>query len=368
MTLSAIYQTTMTEYPPPPADHCDDATSSDHLPHESRRESRPSPPPPRRVNHTYRDFSRFEPISMNKDRRSSSNFPAKLHMMLSNPEHAHVISWMPHGRAWKILNKDLLVSEVIPQYFVQTKYESFTRQLSGWGFKRLHQSGPDFRAYYHECFLRGLPHLTQLMKRVPGNLGRLIPHVEGEPNFYEMSQSHPLPLEEQWSKRPGSRTPPTYQPPSDVMPHHSHGSSGIVPPPPPPNSYYGNGCPPPPSPPSHGANSCTHSRSPESSYAASYSTPYGESYYDSYHHAPSACAPYYEQTGYYGSTAFQHSQQNPPPHPYFHYGPPRQEYHSTMPFQYPLAPYVPDPYYSSSSNGGSPLEPLPLNSANDVGY
>ena len=52
--------------------------------------------------------------------------------------------------AWKVLDKELLVEVVIPKYFVQTKYESFTRQLSGWGFKRLHQTGPDYRCYYHE--------------------------------------------------------------------------------------------------------------------------------------------------------------------------------------------------------------------------
>ena len=63
---------------------------------------------------------------------------------------------MPHGRAWKIHNKKLLMSEVVSKYFVQSKYESFTRQLNGWGFKRLHQSGNDFNAYYHECFLRRL--------------------------------------------------------------------------------------------------------------------------------------------------------------------------------------------------------------------
>ncbi|KAL7461049.1 hypothetical protein ACHAXS_001484, partial [Conticribra weissflogii] len=105
--------------PPPPHDFFDDAADSANRHPDLLHESRSSPPP-RRVNHTYRDFSRFEPITVSKDRRASSNFPAKLHMMLSNPEHAHVICWMPHGRAWKILNKDLLVSEVIPQYFVQT--------------------------------------------------------------------------------------------------------------------------------------------------------------------------------------------------------------------------------------------------------
>jgi len=99
----------------------------------------------------------------------------------------------PHGRAWKIHNKELLIREVVPKYFVQSKYESFTRQIVGWGFKRLHQSGNDFNAFYHECFLKDLPHLTVLMKRVSPNQGKLLPHVEGEPNFYEIHVLFPLP-------------------------------------------------------------------------------------------------------------------------------------------------------------------------------
>lgn len=39
----------------------------------------------------------------------------------------------PHGRAFKVLDKDLLISDVIPNYFICRKYESFTRQLNGWG-------------------------------------------------------------------------------------------------------------------------------------------------------------------------------------------------------------------------------------------
>ena len=109
--------------------------------------------PARRVDHTYHDYSRHDPDyhDNTSSKKSASNFPAKLHQILSNPEYSRIICWMPHGRAWKILDKDRLTNDVIPQYFGQTKYESFTRQLSGWGFKRLHQSGPDFRCYYHEC-------------------------------------------------------------------------------------------------------------------------------------------------------------------------------------------------------------------------
>lgn len=149
--------------------------------------------PPRRVDHTYRNYSNFPLDGRLAGKKAPNKFPCKLHQILSIPEYSHIISWMPHGRAWKIHNKDLLMREIVPKYFVQSKFESFTRQLNGWGFKRLHQSGNDFNAYYHECFLRGIPHLTALMKRVQPNQGKLLPHVEGEPNFYEIDEKCPLP-------------------------------------------------------------------------------------------------------------------------------------------------------------------------------
>eukprot|EP00571_Detonula_confervacea_P010867 CAMPEP_0172302126 /NCGR_PEP_ID=MMETSP1058-20130122/3875_1 /TAXON_ID=83371 /ORGANISM="Detonula confervacea, Strain CCMP 353" /LENGTH=381 /DNA_ID=CAMNT_0013012491 /DNA_START=84 /DNA_END=1229 /DNA_ORIENTATION=- len=146
------------------------------------------------VDHTYRDFGRYveEGGELIKHKKSGNNFPARLHQMLSAPEHSHVITWMPHGRAWKILDKERLISDVIPNYYVCKKYESFARQLNGWGFKRLHQSGPDFGCYYHECFLRDLPKLSCLIRRLPPNLGKSTPFAEGEPNFYLISEEYPL--------------------------------------------------------------------------------------------------------------------------------------------------------------------------------
>ena len=69
-------------------------------------------------------------------RRAATTFPKKLHLMLSNPELSHAITWMPHGRCWRVLDKELLMQEGNPVYFTQTRFESFTRQLSSWGFKR----------------------------------------------------------------------------------------------------------------------------------------------------------------------------------------------------------------------------------------
>eukprot|EP00804_Cyclotella_cryptica_P027675 CCRYP_010293-RB/>CCRYP_010293-RB protein AED:0.05 eAED:0.05 QI:191/1/1/1/0.66/0.75/4/300/416 len=182
-------------------------------------------PPPRRTDHTYRDWARHPPDDheIRPTSKSKNNFPAKLHRILSNPEHSYAISWQPHGRAWKIRDKKLLVEKVIPKYFVQSKYESFTRQLSGWGFKRLHQSGPDFHCYYHESFLRGLPHLTRMMRRSEPNLGKLLPFADGEPNFYDMDKKYPLPPPEGNHHQPQeelytSGSPPSY-PHSRPVPH-----------------------------------------------------------------------------------------------------------------------------------------------------
>ena len=128
--------------------------------------------------------------------------PFNLHVMIistcltCNPIsglHPFSHSLKPHGRAWKIHNKKLLSSEVIPTYFSHRIFESFMRQCTGWGYKRLHQTGNDHNAYYNECFLRGLPHLTGMMSRASPNRGRLIPNMEGEPNFYEINKQFPLP-------------------------------------------------------------------------------------------------------------------------------------------------------------------------------
>jgi hypothetical protein len=147
------------------------------------------------ADHTYRDFSCFLERGgvVPKHKKSENNFPARLHKLISDPSNSHIIAWMPHGRAWKILDKKLLLSVAAPKYFSQTKFPSFTRQLNGWGFKRLHQKGADFGCYYHQCFLRGLPKLTGLIEResLKGVAPR--PHAAGEPNFYRVAEQFPLP-------------------------------------------------------------------------------------------------------------------------------------------------------------------------------
>mmetsp|Transcript_2655 Transcript_2655/g.3871 ORF Transcript_2655/g.3871 Transcript_2655/m.3871 type:complete len:419 (-) Transcript_2655:296-1552(-) len=119
------------------------------------------------------------------------NFPAKMHAILSRPDLADVVAWMPHGRSWRVLKPREFEIRVIPTYFEHSKFSSFIRQANGWGFRRVTQ-GRDRNSYYHELFLRGLPHLCKEMRR-PGVAEKAAADAEHEPDFYKISEEHPVP-------------------------------------------------------------------------------------------------------------------------------------------------------------------------------
>jgi len=152
---------------------------------------------------------------------ASQKLPAKLAAMLSDPDLITCITWLPHGRSWKILNRDLFSSYALPRYFGHTNHSSFVRVVNAWGFRRI-ISGPDRDSYYHELFLRGKSSLYSRMKRLPNNStagsggGRKSAssqqvvvnrrrqqqlHQEKSLDFYEISKNSPLP-ENTWQYRP----------------------------------------------------------------------------------------------------------------------------------------------------------------------
>jgi HSF-type DNA-binding len=63
-------------------------------------------------------------------RDPTHSFPCRLHEILSNPEYSECITWLPHGRAWKILRRTQLEQFVIPRHFRHGRYSSFMRQVS----------------------------------------------------------------------------------------------------------------------------------------------------------------------------------------------------------------------------------------------
>lgn len=101
-----------------------------------------------------------------------------------------VVRFQPHGRAFKVYDKNRFVKEVLPRFFhFQSDYPSFLRQVTQYDFRRLTSNGPDQDAYYHELFLRGRPDLCPLIPRHKDgsrNTVRMAYIGSTEPKFYEM--------------------------------------------------------------------------------------------------------------------------------------------------------------------------------------
>jgi hypothetical protein len=78
----------------------------------------------------------------------------QLMQILSSGQHEHIISWTPDGLSFVVKKPSLLVSKVLPSYFKEVKFSSFTRKLHRWGFIKILR-GKELSAYFHKNFRRG---------------------------------------------------------------------------------------------------------------------------------------------------------------------------------------------------------------------
>lgn len=76
---------------------------------------------------------------------------------------AEAISWLPHGKGFTIHKKELFSEKVLPRYFKESKFTSFTRKLNRWGFSRVTR-GSEAGSYYHPYFQKGNLRRTLLMQ------------------------------------------------------------------------------------------------------------------------------------------------------------------------------------------------------------
>jgi len=76
--------------------------------------------------------------------------------------HSNIISWLPHGRGFAILDKQRFAGMILPRYFDGAKFTSFTRRLKRWDFVRVAR-GHEMGAYYNKNFMRNRPELVQNM-------------------------------------------------------------------------------------------------------------------------------------------------------------------------------------------------------------
>lgn len=126
--------------------------------------------------------------------RPKSEFPTKLYAILELadkiPEVAEAITWLPHGRAFAIRNKDTFMKEVVPLFFNQTQIRSFNRQLHLWGFHRI--GGRNETVWYHNDFLRGVPESMKRLFRTKIKGNTVASSDDGTiPNFDDLP---PLPI------------------------------------------------------------------------------------------------------------------------------------------------------------------------------
>ena len=94
-------------------------------------------------------------------------FPLKLYAILTQKEFQDVISWMPHGRSWKVLKPNLFESLVMSTFFEYSNYHSFTRLVNAWSFRRV-TVGIDRGSYYHE--------VSQADSKNPYSCARIVQH------------------------------------------------------------------------------------------------------------------------------------------------------------------------------------------------
>lgn len=122
---------------------------------------------------------------------STLPFPLILHTILehaNNQDYDTIISWRHHGRAFQVHDPKRFTDVVMPHFFRQKNYSSFQRQLSLYNFNRITGiNHPDNGCYYHEMFLRGLPHLCFQMHRERAKASYKKNVIQTEPDFSSMS-------------------------------------------------------------------------------------------------------------------------------------------------------------------------------------
>ena len=94
-----------------------------------------------------------------------------------------IVSWQPHGKAFRVHLPDAFASTVMKRYFKQTKYKSFLRQLHIYGFRRIGK-GTDRGAYYHSMFIRNKKSMSLLMscQKLKGEAANH--YAAGDQDFY----------------------------------------------------------------------------------------------------------------------------------------------------------------------------------------
>ena len=137
-------------------------------------------------------------------------FPCKLYEMLEDADKLgfeNIVSWNTEGDGFMVHDTASFMKTVVPQYFNQTKYKSFQRQLSLYGFTRI-ANGKRKGLRFHEKFRRGSKGLCRQMKPImavvkpsKGKESVQIKHASTPPGIPIQTD---VPSQNSWNKNTGA--------------------------------------------------------------------------------------------------------------------------------------------------------------------
>jgi hypothetical protein len=91
----------------------------------------------------------------------------RLYIMLEDADKMgfqNVVAWQDGADSFKVMQSGPFSNTIMRNYFNQTKYKSFQRQLNMYGFLRIH-TGVKKGGYAHQYFKRGGTQLCNLILR-----------------------------------------------------------------------------------------------------------------------------------------------------------------------------------------------------------
>ena len=94
------------------------------------------------------------------------NFAEKLMALLAQPENQEIMRWTPSGDAFCIHDQPLFIERIMPSHFQHAKFESFTRRMRRWGFRRMENLDKKLKGlavFQCNLFKRDKPELSKLM-------------------------------------------------------------------------------------------------------------------------------------------------------------------------------------------------------------
>ena len=118
-------------------------------------------------------------------------FAEQLMDILDNPENNDVISWMPEGDSFTIVDHKKFTLNKMPKLFNIRNMSSFVRKLGRWGFNRVHEKETrNSDIFKHPHFVRGNRDLCKKKVKCIGRIVSVNQENPGAPDGANLAQGH----------------------------------------------------------------------------------------------------------------------------------------------------------------------------------